>query len=276
MSFGPKPWQQCHWDWRAACNFAFGGAGGGLIVAAVLCSSPYPPLHAIVGLTLVALGLAAVWLEIGRPWRAINVMFNPFTSWMTRESFASLPLFAFGSAAAFRADAVFGALAALAALAFVYCQARILRGARGIPAWREPALTPLILATALTEGAGLTCLLAAASGDAIAVPIAWLALTLVLRGYAWDGYRRRVLPGIAPIARMALDAAGRGLLQLGTIVPLALLVAGSAIEPAAHAATALAGLSALAAGWQFKYVLVTRAAFNQGFALPHLPVRGRA
>jgi phenylacetyl-CoA:acceptor oxidoreductase 26-kDa subunit len=35
-----------------------------------------------------------------------------------------------------------------------------------------------------------------------------------------------------------------------------------------------AGALALAGGWWFKYTLVTRAGFNQGFALPVLPVRG--
>jgi phenylacetyl-CoA:acceptor oxidoreductase subunit 2 len=36
----------------------------------------------------------------------------------------------------------------------------------------------------------------------------------------------------------------------------------------------LAGGLALAGGAWFKFALVTRGAFNQGFALPHLPVRG--
>jgi phenylacetyl-CoA:acceptor oxidoreductase 26-kDa subunit len=36
----------------------------------------------------------------------------------------------------------------------------------------------------------------------------------------------------------------------------------------------LAGLAALAAGWRLKFVLVRRAAYNQGFSLPQLPVRG--
>ena len=36
MSYGPNPWQQTHWDWRAAGNFMCGGAGGGLIVFAAL------------------------------------------------------------------------------------------------------------------------------------------------------------------------------------------------------------------------------------------------
>ena len=35
-----------------------------------------------------------------------------------------------------------------------------------------------------------------------------------------------------------------------------------------------AGLMALAGGAAFKFMLITRAAYNQGFALPHLPVRG--
>jgi hypothetical protein len=37
---------------------------------------------------------------------------------------------------------------------------------------------------------------------------------------------------------------------------------------------ALAGATALGTGLWFKYTLVTRAGFNQGFTLPHLPVRG--
>ena len=37
---------------------------------------------------------------------------------------------------------------------------------------------------------------------------------------------------------------------------------------------ALGGFSAFATGWAFKFILVTRAAYNQGFALHHTPVRG--
>jgi hypothetical protein len=51
--------------------------------------------------------------------------------------------------------------------------------------------------------------------------------------------------------------------------------AGGALPPAlALALQALAGLLAAAGGALFKFMLVTRAGFNQGFALPHLPVRG--
>jgi phenylacetyl-CoA:acceptor oxidoreductase 26-kDa subunit len=41
-----------------------------------------------------------------------------------------------------------------------------------------------------------------------------------------------------------------------------------------QACKALAGTSAFASGWALKFILVTRAAYNQGFALKHIPVRG--
>jgi len=37
---------------------------------------------------------------------------------------------------------------------------------------------------------------------------------------------------------------------------------------------ALAGFSVFATGWAIKFILITRAAYNQGFALPHTPIRG--
>ena len=87
-AFGPKAWVQQHWDWRAATNFIFGGAGAGLLAVAAF-TSPEPETAFVAGLVLIAAGLTAVWLEIGRKLRAVHVMFNPFTSWMTRESLAA-------------------------------------------------------------------------------------------------------------------------------------------------------------------------------------------
>ena len=49
MSYGPRPWQQTSWDWRAAANFMFGGTGAGLMAAAALAQdqSPYPVILAL-------------------------------------------------------------------------------------------------------------------------------------------------------------------------------------------------------------------------------------
>ena len=68
------PWRQANWDARAAANFIGGGSGTGLLIAAAVASAagaPYRPL-ALVALALVAIGLGCVWLEIGRPWRALQ------------------------------------------------------------------------------------------------------------------------------------------------------------------------------------------------------------
>ena len=68
-------WLQRHWDARAAANFMLGGAGSGLMVAALLVADP--SILIIISLILVASGLTAVWLEIGRKLRAVHVFFNP-------------------------------------------------------------------------------------------------------------------------------------------------------------------------------------------------------
>jgi hypothetical protein len=64
------------------------------------------------------------------------------------------------------------------------------------------------------------------------------------------------------------------LLIVGTLLPLALLVAAFSMDAAPVALTALAGLLAALAGSTLKFVLITHAGYNQGFALRELPVRG--
>jgi len=228
----------------------------------------------VLGMALIGAGLISVWFEIGRPLRAINVGFNPFTSWMTRESFAAGAVFALGLSAAWLGSQALAQAAALAALVFAYCQGRMLQGAKGIPAWRVPALAWLIFTTALAEGAGLFVVLATLFDTPAKGVLGYFSLALVARGLAWSIYRGSVAKSAARPALVALDRAGKILIQFGTIAPLALLLLGLFAADIARIALLLAGVGALATGWQFKFVLITRAAYNQGFALPHLPVRG--
>ena len=118
MSFGPRPWQQLHWDERAAANFILGGTGAGLLIAWAVSAAVTPLWQAYVlaGLVSVGLGLGAVWLEIGRKLRAIHVFFHPQTSWMTREAMVAVLLFACGLAAVAFGVRTLGFLAALVAL----------------------------------------------------------------------------------------------------------------------------------------------------------------
>ena len=278
MSYGPDPWQQTHWDWRAAANFVCGGAGSGLGVFAALSGAGMPALAAliVIGLAAIGCGLTCVWLEIGRPLRALNVFLNPFTSWMTREAFAATLLFPVGLAAAF-GFAGFGWLAAALALAFLYCQGRILMASKGIPAWREPMVLPLILITGLTEGAGLFFLAGPLHGQGTRSLLILFGALVAGRALVWRSYRRRIGANGAPRALDALDGAGGQLRLAGTLLPLVLIVVAVAVDVGGTAGAviaAVAGLAATAAGAAMKFTLVTRAAFNQGFALKHLPVRG--
>ena len=276
MSYGPKPWHQTNWDFRAAFNFIFGGAGAGLLVIVALSGLGGNAMRAemLLGMALIGAGLFSVWFEIGRPLRALNVGFNPFTSWMTRESFAAGAVFALGLTAVWLASAALAQAAALAALVIAYCQGRILQAAKGIPALRLPALGWLNFTTALTEGAGLFVVLAALFDTPARGVLAYFSLALIARGLAGSAYRARVAKTAARPALAALDRSGKMLVQFGSIAPLALLLLGLIAGDVARIAVLLAGVAALATGWQFKFVLITRAAYNQGFALPHLPVRG--
>jgi phenylacetyl-CoA:acceptor oxidoreductase subunit 2 len=284
VSAAPKPgrvapWIQANWDLRAAGNFIGGGSGTGLLVAAAFAHSAgaaYAPL-ALVGLAFVALGLFCVFLEIGRQLRAANVLLHPGGSWMTREAIVAPFLFACGLAAAWWQAPAPVWLTALLAAVYLYCQARILQAAAGIPAWREPRTIPLVVTTGLAEGAGLLLALLAVLGAAL--PVRWpalaLAVLLVARTVAWRRYRKRVQAPARALA--ALDSGRIAFDRFGTWVPAPIAVVASVLETGGLAAwiAAIAGALAVGGGWHLKVTLITRAAYNQGFALPKLPVRGK-
>jgi len=279
MTYGPRPWQQSHWDWRAAGNFMGGGAGSGLIIFTAISGVQGLPAAVLLlaGLALIGLGLACVWAELGRPLRALHVFFNPRTSWMTREAITATVLMPVGAVAAAGTYAGIAGLAwpvAALALAFVYCQSRMLQAARGIAAWREPLTVALMLGTSVAEGAGLFWLanLWHARGDVATALL--FALLLIVRAAIWLSYRRRVAGRVASRALAALDRTGRTVLVSGTAAPLLLLFVAAIDGAAAAVLASLAGLLAALSGTYMKFALVTRAGFNQGFALKELPVRG--
>jgi phenylacetyl-CoA:acceptor oxidoreductase subunit 2 len=192
---------------------------------------------------------------------------------MARESWTAMLLFPVGLVAAAGVTG-FAWIAAALALVFVYCQARMLQAAKGIPAWREPLLRPLLVTTGLAEGGGVFLLTAPLHGAATGATVIAFAVLVVARLAVWVAYRRRLAGRAAPEAQAALDAAGRALMFAGTLLPLVLIAAASFAGVFALPIAALAGLLAALAGAWVKLVIVTRAGFNQGFALAHLPVRG--
>jgi phenylacetyl-CoA:acceptor oxidoreductase subunit 2 len=291
--------RQAHWDLRAAGNFIGGGTGCGLVLAcalAVLLGAPLPRLALALGAVCIAAGLTLVWLEIGKPWRALHVFFHPQTSWMTREGILAGPLLAACALAWWFGQPWWLVLAAPLAAGFLYSQARILRAARAIPAWSNPSLVPLIIATGLAEGLGAfvaLSALAAWAGDtagAASLPLVLVALAALAAGAAREAlrgrYRRALQTARAPQATLAwFGRAEVRVLQALRVASIALLAVGLALGLAlglsgpgrwALGALALGGLLAVAGGWGFKVVLITRAAYTRGAAIPHTPTRGRS
>lgn len=260
---------QRYWDVRAAGNFCFGGTGSGLVLAAALALAvgPSSELAVAVGLGLIGLGLFCVWLEIGRPWRAMNVFFHPRTSWMTREAMLVPPLMAAGAAAVIF-DIRIVVLAALFAAAFLYCQSRMLHASRGIPAWCQNEVVPLIVATGVVEGAGLYLVIAE---PAVAMTVLAL-LAAILREIVREAYRRGVIRTKAPAGTLAWFSLREEkfltAMRYLSIILLALALAG-------WGTAAFGGLLAMVTGWGLKFMLITRAAYTRGHIIQHTPTRGR-
>lgn len=277
---GVEPAHQQHWDWKAAGNFACGGLGTGLFlfvaVAAVRHESWYPAGWLALG--LVALGLFLVLLKIGRPWRFMHVLRQPQRSWMTREAYVAAVFFPTGILGTWLENAPLMLFAAVAGLLFLFSQAMILYEAKGIPAWRTSFIIPLIIATGITEGGGLFLALSAAlqwPDPAVELTAAAVAILAALRSWIWRSYLTALLIEGAPVRALeVLDRFRPWFFVVGLIAPLVLIVLGLIVARATLPLFLLGGLLIAAAGVVLKFVLVTRAGWNQGFALKHTPVRG--
>ena len=149
---------------------------------------------------------------------------------------------------------------------------------KGIPAWRQQTLVPLLVATGFAEGSGLFLIVAAfvPGLQLFALPVAAALIMLVAaRHLAWRFYVGELEREGAPTQTHAVfRALAPWFLIVGLAVPLWLVAPGFVLPHFAPVLFALAGSTTLIAGWAFKLILVTRAGFNQGFALTHTPVRG--
>jgi len=271
------PRLQTNWDVRAATNFICGGMGSGLLAAIVLMSlqGGGRRLLAALALVLIGAGLTAVWLEIGRPLRALNVYRNAATSWMTREAIIALFIFVSGAAAVlFDWPGAFW-LAGLFGFGFLYAQARILYANKGIPAWRHPGVIGVIVTTDLVEGAGLLSVAALYWSELSPFSVLFVSLVSLtcLRFFAWRNYLAGLRQVGSPSGTLkAFDAINIASTWLGHVAPIVIGVVAALLG--SPWLLALAGVLAVATGAWFKYVLVCRAAFTQGLALVRTPSHG--
>lgn len=279
--------RQPFWDFRAAMNFILGGMSSGLmLVAFVLYLMGGLGQPQLLGLfSIAAIGMAAgllfVFMEIGRKLRFLSVLKRPQSSWMTRETYAVAVIYP-----ALLADLVWPqwslhVLVFIGALLFLYCQAMILYAAKGIPAWRAPLIPLMLVATGLFEGTGLL-LIAQALSETRAQGLhyaAFMAVVLsIINVSLWRGYVRSAeYVGIGPLARRVLRGITPVLHVLGHGLPLLLiaLAIGAGFDHGSGLwMLVLGGIGAVLGGVLWKFTVITRACYQQGFALPRVPQRG--
>ncbi|MBT3533658.1 MAG: 4Fe-4S dicluster domain-containing protein [Rhodospirillaceae bacterium] len=276
--------RQSFWDMRAAMNFTLGGMGAGLVIMAWLAhvTGALPQtglliLNVIAG-GAMAVGLFCVFLEIARKARFLNVLLRPQTSWMTRETYAVAVFYP-----ALLADLIWPSealhlIVALAAAAFLYCQARILPAAKGIPAWRAPLMPWMLLATGLLEGAGLLAIAAdmlPGAREAAVLAAGAGGVLAVINALLWRNYMAEAkTSGVGPLARAALQDLSHGLRIVGHALPVLGFALFLSLFFEYPFVAAIAGLGAIIGGAWWKITVITIASHQQGFALSKVPQRG--
>ncbi|HLT27477.1 MAG TPA: 4Fe-4S dicluster domain-containing protein [Zeimonas sp.] len=281
---GPR---QTFWDWRAAMNWIFGGVGTGLaltgtaaMAVGALATGAGRALF-FVSAALVAIGLFCVFLKIGRQMRFWRAATRWQSSWMTRELYAALVFFPSVLAVLVAPGPVSFGFAAVSAAAFLFCQAKILHLARGIPAWRVARMPWMLIATGLLEGAGALAVVVALLDPALRAPswVSFASASIVvlaaLNATLWRGYVGSAREnGIPPLSRRVLEAFTPRLHAMGHAVPVVLAILAWLLPSLAPVLLALAGLAAIAGGAGWKYTVIVRAAYMQGFDLRKMPQRG--
>jgi Fe-S-cluster-containing dehydrogenase component/DMSO reductase anchor subunit len=277
---GVEPSQQKHWDWKATGNFVCGGIGSGLFIFTAFATLRYGELAPIglVALGFVALGLFLVLLKIGRPLRSVYVLRQPQRSWMAREAWIATAFFPLAALALWSQAPALLIFSAIAAALFLLSQAMILKEAKGIPAWRTPWVVPLMFATGLAEGGGLFLAAIALFSEfqPLLQSVALIALALAaLRGWIWRSYQSALEAEGAPTRTfMVFHGYRPWFFVAGLALPAALILVGVVTATAPGVLFAIAGACITVTGASLKFILVTRAGFNQGFALTYTPVRG--
>ncbi len=156
---------------------------------------------------IIALAMALSLLHLGSSGRAWRAVWNPRSSWLSREILLAL-LFLIAALVAAAGPllqpvvwAVALPIAALCGLVFVYGMARVYM-LRTVPVWNRPSTILSFLGTSLALGGVLTCAISvtvrAHAGQASATWsvlgwLAWLlvvAIAVVLRGGFYSSFRR--------------------------------------------------------------------------------------
>jgi len=197
---------------------------------------------------------------------------------MYREIYAVGLLFLSIGLVFFYANKILDTIAALAAVVFLYCQARILHSGKGIPSWRVSQMPLMLIASGLLEGAGLYTLISFHGNDQIPAtslipPV--IILLILLNSFLWRRYLRNARTwGLGPIDRKILHRITPKLYIIGYILPF--LIFGIIFLNLNSSAlfAQIGSFLAIMGGVLWKAVVITQACHMQNFSLNKFPQRG--
>jgi DMSO reductase anchor subunit len=248
------PGQQALWGWPAVVNFALGGLGAGLYVAAVVGAgfgrSPAVTLASWLGPALVLAGFAAVAGEAGRPFRGPRVLARIRTSWMSRELVVGLAFVLLVAGDLLFPLRVYRILAVVAAVLLAMAQGFIVRRARGVTAWNVPLVPLVFLLSALISGTGGYLLIEAARGKVPTAAILGAVMALLVVGFVvWAQYltSSREAAFERAIAPLSEGRAAMFIARGGYLLPFALVAFAVSLPAVAPAALGLAASLMIAA-----------------------------
>ena len=197
---------------------------------------------------------------------------------MTRELYTVAIFFPAVAAGYLWQAPVSFALSAAAAAAFLLCQGQILYRARGIPAWRAPLIPYMIVASGLLEGMGLLAFMVGLpnglpieASDAAKPAIVLIIVNAVL----WHTYRNDLAKhGVPPLAREAIAEGDHAIRYGGHWVAVVLFALSVMLPQIPLSIMTIAGVGLIGGGVFWKWTVILRVGYFQGFHLTKTPQRG--
>lgn len=267
---GSAPWRQTSWDWRAAGNLTFGGAGAGLAFCAAalgFATGEHNIAAFLLAPLLIAAGIGLAWAELGKPKDFLRVLFHPQTSWKSREALIAPVLLVAALVAAVLPFTLVLLLVLILSGGFLYVQGRIL-GEAG-----DTRIVPLVLSTGVAEGAALLTVVATLTfSDSAAAALRLTILLAALRWPVWTIYRDGLAQG-ASAQGAALRAFGESRVALVLWVPIAVLALAAVVPWFGWLLAVLGGLATAASGWWLKYLILTGSPSAKAFVAPLAPAK---
>lgn len=271
--------KQKSWGWPAVANFALGGMATSFYLLSSLlfllsdgATISQRATFKLVAPVLTGLGLLALVVEAGHPWRGRYLLKHLRHSWMSRESLAA----AFFIPAALLdwlwPHTALWALAAVAALFFVISQAFIMYASRGVITWNVSAILPLFLAVSFATGSGLILLTGwgtpgtATSTPAVAGLICATASLITWLTYLYGAHAPAFHTATRSLRRTGSLVVSVG---LGHLLPISCLVLALASQPAddVNLWTFLAGGGLIVGGLRQKAGIILDAGYLRAVVL---------